>query len=178
MYVYLTLFIYLLFCRWVVSVELLLHPRGARLRLAVIDVAPAPGRTVHVLVMHRKSLIAHHKLIFKVVVVLQVQNILHRKRRRARRTGMHPQVGCAPIWILFDALCSSCWWRCRTPLLTDWWVRAWRLKSFKSPAKERGRDISVTPLLNTGQHPHNRFSSHLTQEHLTPYIHPALWGSN
>lgn len=81
---------YLLFCRRVVSVELLPHPGDAWLRLAVIDVRHAPGRTVGALVIHRNNLTCHQKIIFKVVVVSQLQNVLHRERRCARRTGMHP----------------------------------------------------------------------------------------
>lgn len=173
----LTVFIHLLFCCRVVNIQILLHPRDARLRLALINV-PAPGRTVHVLKLHRNNLIGDQEFIFKVV--LQLQNILHWKGRRGGWTGMHPQHSelaekwfgsflravLEPLVMLPDV--SLRW------LMTE---GLWRFESVKCPAKER--DLSVTPLQNAGQHPgcaHSSLPSHLTQEHLTshPPCSPCL----
>ena len=152
---HLTLLMYLLLCCWVVSVELLLRPGDARLWPAVIKV-PAPGRSEHVLLMllllllllmlHWNNLVRHQKLVLKVPVLLQPQNILDGKGRRGGGwTGMHP----LNLSLCCKLLFKKKSWYLRTVLellvmvtlrllLTDWWVDGLgRMKSFKGPAEEQ-----------------------------------------
>lgn len=129
----LTVFIYLLFCRGDMSVELLRHPGDERrLRLHVM-VVPVP-----LLIMHRGVLASHQEFICKVVLMLQVQNILYRERRRAGRTWIHPRK-------VFPQRYEPVWRTALLPLWTDYEREPEKIEIVHNPPREKVRYISVTP---------------------------------
>lgn len=139
---------YFLFCRTYMTTELLRHPGDERLRLQV-TVAPVPRRPVHMLRMHGDVLVSHQEFICKFVMLMfQIQNILHREWRRAGRTWMHASK------VSRNALPDAC---------LKW------LMSGGPPQPTSGKDryISVTSLQPTDQHP--------ACAHFSPYKNTPPW---
>lgn len=133
----LTVFIHLLFCRGDLSVELLRHPGDERRLRLHVKVAPAP-----LLIMHRDVLACHQEFSCKVVLMLQIQNILHRERRGAGRTGIHPRKVMQQRW---EAV-----WRpaAAAGALSGQTISGGgpeKIEIVNNPPREKGRYISVTP---------------------------------
>lgn len=124
----LTFFSYLLFCCGAVDIVLLLHPIDTPLRLTVIKPVATGGSAHKLILMHRNNLIRHLKISFIFVLVVQLQNVLNRKRSGGLSAGIHPHhLLRVRFWNFLRTVFWSLSWRCfRADLFTNCWVRGFQ----------------------------------------------------